>query len=429
MTTQPEIPLIETAEECSRIVERVLISQSMLAIDCEGVYLSKEGALTLVQICTPTGEIYIFDILKGGPEMFSGKNKLRGLKFIFESKKILKLVHDCRSDWDSLLYQFNVRLYNFIDTQEVYYVFKLFYYQEITLPISLMRFIEQILGVKLEHKSAMKNKMATDPEIWGKRPINKEELIYAAEDVKFLIATWSSIKSKFNDNLIEIISFLSILKVIDFPMFHQFKEFLFANVIYYSMLENVFINEEEVYSYIFNVDYVYSFLQFKILADSEREEKLINIRNDVVYKSVMSFKQKQQLLNLSKLKQNSFTQIQSSFKTISTKNKVYKNIQKKDYEQTYTNEDKENCNPNSNSEDKTTSPYRVGKKKYYYPYYFSNKNQKFTQHNKFKMKKLNLHIYQQKESSFLNKKMNYGYGIHESSKSLYSIDSTEEYKY
>ena len=69
-----------------------------------------------------------------------------GLKAVLENKKILKILHDCRNDWDSLLYQYSVRLFGFIDTQEAYFVYILFYKQEITLPISLLNFIKIFSG-------------------------------------------------------------------------------------------------------------------------------------------------------------------------------------------------------------------------------------------------------------------------------------------
>jgi len=142
--------------------------------------------------------------------MFSGHQNKKGLKDIFENKKILKLIHDCRNDWDSLLYQFSVRLYNFIDTQEAYFIFMIFYHQEITLPISLKNFIENILDIKLKHKEKFKNDIYCDPNLWEKRPINKENLEYAAEDVLYLIKAWDELKEKFNQNMKEIVKILFI---------------------------------------------------------------------------------------------------------------------------------------------------------------------------------------------------------------------------
>lgn len=153
-------------------------------------------------------DVFIFDILKGGPDMFLGYEGRKGLKDVLENKKILKLIHDCRNDWDSLLYQFSVRLYNFVDTQEAFFVFKLFHFQEITLPISLMNFIEGTLQIKLKYKDQFKNDINMDPYLWGKRPIDDNNLNYAAEDVAHLIKAWIELREKFNPNMKEIVTFL-----------------------------------------------------------------------------------------------------------------------------------------------------------------------------------------------------------------------------
>jgi ribonuclease D len=138
--------------------------------------------------------------------MFAGYNGSKGLKSILENKKILKLIHDCRNDWDSLLYQYSVRLYNFVDTQEAFFVFKLFHFHEITLPISLMNFIENMLKIKLKYKEKFKNDINCDPYLWERRPIEDSNLNYAAEDVVHLIKAWIELREKFNANMKEIVS-------------------------------------------------------------------------------------------------------------------------------------------------------------------------------------------------------------------------------
>jgi hypothetical protein len=42
--------LIETAEDCSEIVEEYLLKEKIIGFDCEGINLSKEGKLTLIQV-------------------------------------------------------------------------------------------------------------------------------------------------------------------------------------------------------------------------------------------------------------------------------------------------------------------------------------------------------------------------------------------
>jgi hypothetical protein len=42
--------LIDSISECIRTVEEVLLKERIMALDCEGVFLSKEGRLTLIQV-------------------------------------------------------------------------------------------------------------------------------------------------------------------------------------------------------------------------------------------------------------------------------------------------------------------------------------------------------------------------------------------
>ncbi|MCQ2816560.1 MAG: hypothetical protein MJ252_04750 [archaeon] len=44
------IIMVETAIEATDIVTNILLKQKVLAIDCEGINLSKKGTLTLVQV-------------------------------------------------------------------------------------------------------------------------------------------------------------------------------------------------------------------------------------------------------------------------------------------------------------------------------------------------------------------------------------------
>lgn len=290
--------LIECFKECINIVENILLNQEIIALDCEGVYLSKEGQLTLLQIGLSSGEVYIFDILKGGSLMFYGLEKTttlttnekklcKGLKHVLESKKIIKILHDCRSDWESLLYQYEIRLHNFIDTQEVYFIYNLFLNKVVDKPISLGNFIKGIKGEKLIYKQKFKNLMSENPEYWGNRPLDKEALLYAAQDVKYLINSWFIISSYLNENLTEMSYFLSIIKVINKDLFDQFKKHLVSSVL--KLIEckddnkNIQYNnnKDSISSLLTNYDYVENFFQFKKLYahDDELNYKIDNLIN------------------------------------------------------------------------------------------------------------------------------------------------------
>lgn len=86
-------------------------SSRFIAVDCEGVSLSRHGALTIIAVATEE-EVYIFDVYKLGKFTFSG-----GLSQILEDKSCTKLMFDCREDSDALWHQFNVRLTGILDLQ------------------------------------------------------------------------------------------------------------------------------------------------------------------------------------------------------------------------------------------------------------------------------------------------------------------------
>ena len=84
---------------------------TLLAVDCEGVNLSREGTLTIITVATEE-KIYIFDVLKLGQVTFSS-----GLGQILEDKSSTKLTFDCRQDSDALWHQFRIKLTGVLDLQ------------------------------------------------------------------------------------------------------------------------------------------------------------------------------------------------------------------------------------------------------------------------------------------------------------------------
>ena len=139
--------------------------------------------------------------------MFEGlEGKNNGLKALFEDRQILKLIHDCRSDWDSILYQYKTRIFNFLDTQEAFFIFELFYFNEINLPISLSNFIQKFTEFDMKYKTEIKESMSLNNDLWAIRPLSENQLLYASEDVKYLIEAYQVLRQKMIKNLIEIVN-------------------------------------------------------------------------------------------------------------------------------------------------------------------------------------------------------------------------------
>src|SRR5262249_45983467 len=79
-----------------------LLHCDRLAVDCEGVNLSRDGELTLVQIGTPAGDVYLFDVLKLRSSPDSCHVMIATLQSLMADSKILKILHDCRRDAEAL---------------------------------------------------------------------------------------------------------------------------------------------------------------------------------------------------------------------------------------------------------------------------------------------------------------------------------------
>ncbi|XP_020898291.1 piRNA biogenesis protein EXD1 [Exaiptasia diaphana] len=85
--------------------------KALLAVDCEGVDLTRIGELTIVAVATEN-KAFIFDVVKLKKAVFD-----KGLREILEDKTREKLMFDCRNDSDSLWHQYQVKLTGVLDVQ------------------------------------------------------------------------------------------------------------------------------------------------------------------------------------------------------------------------------------------------------------------------------------------------------------------------
>jgi len=119
---QPQVPfyneMLHEQISYSYICEGGIALQSVLqdiyqcpiiAVDCEGFELGRDGILCLIQIATDS-HVYIFDVLSLGTTLFD-----QGLRYILENPIPTKVFYDCRRDSDILYYHFGVKLKGVLD--------------------------------------------------------------------------------------------------------------------------------------------------------------------------------------------------------------------------------------------------------------------------------------------------------------------------
>eukprot|EP00798_Chlamydomonas_sp_ICE-L_P017582 gene17582-23909_t len=83
-----------------------LRASKRLAMDCEGVHLCREGEICLVQLATPDGNCFLFDVEKKSRTSVASQGVIKLLK----SPNIIKVVHSCGMDSDALWHLLGIRL-------------------------------------------------------------------------------------------------------------------------------------------------------------------------------------------------------------------------------------------------------------------------------------------------------------------------------
>uniref|UniRef100_K1RKW8 Exonuclease 3'-5' domain-containing protein 1 n=1 Tax=Magallana gigas TaxID=29159 RepID=K1RKW8_MAGGI len=181
MANQAVEIVVETSR-CRQIVS-ILSSESVLAVDCEGIALGVEGPMTLLQICTYSGDVYLFDVQENR-ELFSEGH----LKIVLESDEILKVIHACSYDSAALYHQFGVTLQNVFDTQVADTVLEEHNERLLVSSLDLQELCQKYSSSKKvsDYKEQLKYSKK-EGEFWAKRPLTDEMKSVAVGDVRALI--------------------------------------------------------------------------------------------------------------------------------------------------------------------------------------------------------------------------------------------------
>ena len=177
---------------------KILDPKALLAVDCEGVSLSRKGELTIVAVATEN-KAYIFDVVKLKQEVFD-----KGLREILEDKSREKLMFDCRQDSDSLWHQYRVKLNGVLDIQ-LLEVMKRFggyrgssrsgYHAAVKIrgfKHCLELYTSGVLAINA--KNAGRMLLQSDRNVWKRRPLSDVLLRYCAVDTLELFKLYKNLK-------------------------------------------------------------------------------------------------------------------------------------------------------------------------------------------------------------------------------------------
>ncbi|EEB12082.1 conserved hypothetical protein [Pediculus humanus corporis] len=182
--------VINTIKESNQIIDDILSkakegSEVVVSVDCEGINLGSKGKLTLIQIGTMNGNVYVFDLVTCSNLFEAG-----GLARLLTSDQVIKVIHDCRNDSSTIYFQFGVILRNVFDTKSAHAVIQM---QEMGKPVHKVKDVSlntlyEIYNLPTNPmKEYFKNIYKKDQKIWGRRPLSRDMIVYAAADVLSLV--------------------------------------------------------------------------------------------------------------------------------------------------------------------------------------------------------------------------------------------------
>ncbi|CAD1472565.1 unnamed protein product, partial [Heterotrigona itama] len=153
--------IIVNPRESLQIVEDIINPRKpppdgkiVISFDCEGINLGVKGQLTLVQIGTMSGQAYIFDLFACPNLVQAG-----GLQKILEHKDVIKAAH---------------AVLQFQDTGKPVYKVK---------NVNLNTLCDHYGAPSNPLKEQLKNIYRNNQRYWCRRPLTRDMLIYASNDV------------------------------------------------------------------------------------------------------------------------------------------------------------------------------------------------------------------------------------------------------
>jgi exonuclease 3'-5' domain-containing protein 1 len=204
--------LIDTCTAMANLIDALAnlpTSPPSLYLDLEGVYLSRHGSISILQVhVSPNNRTYLIDIHILGDKAFStaGANG-QTLKGILESGSIPKVFFDVRNDSDALFSHFGIDLACVHDIQLMELATRTFSKRCVN---GLTKCIERDISLTTSEREAWKetkekglNLFAPERggsyEVFNARPLSKDLLLYCIQDVHFMPKLWQHYNSKMSE--------------------------------------------------------------------------------------------------------------------------------------------------------------------------------------------------------------------------------------
>ena len=201
--------LIDTVSAITTLVAtltKLPTSPPSLYIDLEGVYLSRHGSISILQLhIHPTNTTYLIDIHTLSATAFSTPGSDgQTLGSVLSSATIPKVFFDVRNDSDALFSHFQISLANVHDIQLMELATRSYSRKFVK---GLLKCIEEDLQLtSIENKTWKANKEKGRnlfaPErggnyaVFNERPMARDLILHCTQDVQYLPKLWAYYQSK-----------------------------------------------------------------------------------------------------------------------------------------------------------------------------------------------------------------------------------------
>ncbi|KAJ1526991.1 hypothetical protein ONE63_008536 [Megalurothrips usitatus] len=165
---------------------RVLDSTDTVAVTAEGSNQGRFGYITVLCIAVHNS-VFLFDIMNLGMRAFKAAGSF--LKKLLESKRVLKVTHNCRFLSDCLKHKYEITLQNVFDTQACHSV--------ITNNRGCSVRLSELVSEYLKLPGNICEEQVTDSSLWRQRPLEPQLVLAAA----WRVALIRKLKSPLDDAL------------------------------------------------------------------------------------------------------------------------------------------------------------------------------------------------------------------------------------
>lgn len=227
-TIKDAFTVVDSAEALSKVVDSLInlpTKPPSLYIDLEGVNLSRQGTISILQIhIASSNENFLIDIHTLGSAAFSTEGKQgHTLRSVLQSDLIPKVFFDVRNDSDALFSHYDISLAGVVDLQLMEYATRTFRRKFVNgLSKCIERDSNMTYTQRLEWQQVKERgvklfapEKGGTYEVFNHRPLSDDIGLYCVQDVQWLPLLYEVYSKKLNSNMSAKVALATLERVKD----------------------------------------------------------------------------------------------------------------------------------------------------------------------------------------------------------------------